>query len=156
MAEARKSHTFWRVSGERKRQTHTWAWNWKTTSAPIEKNWGATSVMTKFYRFIFFTMLFIPMIMSNKFPLIRPEKNLMYSIWTMLLWNSISYMNINLVLFNSIVLNAFYISITYNMNSWEWMTTDHSFQLRPNWVVQINKVSLEMDNRLFVILSSRS
>ena len=58
----------------------------------------------------------------------------------------------NLVLFNSIVLNVFYILITYNMNSWEWMTTDPSFQLRPNWIVQINRVSIGMDSRLFVIL----
>jgi len=32
------------------------------------------------------------------------------------------------------------------------MTTDLNFQLRPNWIVQINKVSLGMDNRLFVKL----
>jgi len=32
------------------------------------------------------------------------------------------------------------------------MTTDHSFLLRPKWIVQINMVSLGMDNRLFVIL----
>jgi len=36
------------------------------------------------------------------------------------------------------------------------MTTDPSFQLKPNWIVQINIVSLGMDNRLFVILCYRS
>ena len=61
-------------------------------------------------------------------------------------------MNSNLGLFNSIVLTTFYILIIYNMNSWEWMTTDHNFQLISNWIVQINKVSLWIDNRLFVIL----
>jgi len=32
------------------------------------------------------------------------------------------------------------------------MTTDHRFQLRPNRIVLINRVSLEMDNRLLVII----
>jgi len=32
------------------------------------------------------------------------------------------------------------------------MTTDHSFQLKPNRIVKIIRVSLEMNNRLFVIL----
>jgi len=43
------------------------------------------------------------------------------------------HVNINIVLFNSIVLNAFYILITYNLNQWDCMITDHSLQPRPNW-----------------------
>jgi len=34
------------------------------------------------------------------------------------------------------------------------MTTDHSFLLKPNWIVLINRVSLGMDNRLLVIFGN--
>jgi len=61
-------------------------------------------------------------------------------------------MNDNLVLFNSIVLNAFYILIKYNMISEnEWLLT-LAFDLDQNWIVLINMVSLGMDNRLLVML----
>ena len=48
---------------EKKREAHE---NWKTTATPIEKKLRATSATTEFYRFIFFTMLFIPLICLAK------------------------------------------------------------------------------------------
>jgi len=60
-------------------------------------------------------------------------------------------MGVNLVFFNPIILNAFYIFIICKLNSKVSMTTNHSFQLRPNWVVQLNMVSQGMDIRFVMI-----